>query len=57
MTIPPATPLTIVLGVDLKSVGYLNPPAKSSNWALIASTYQHKITSQVKESRTAPLHY
>ena len=56
MAIPPAILLTMISGVDLESVGYLNPAAESTNWALLASTYQHKITSQVEKLHTARLH-
>ena len=56
MAIPPAILLTMISGVDLESVGYPNPAAKSANWALLANTYQHKITSQVEKPHTAPLH-
>ena len=56
MAIPPAILLTIISGVDLESVGYPNPAATSTNWALLASTYQHKITSQVEKLHTAPFH-
>ena len=53
MAIPPAILLTILSGVDLGSLGYPNPAAKSTDWVLVAATYQHRITSQV-ESRMPP---
>ena len=53
MAIPPAILLTIQSGVDLDALGYPNPATKSTDWALVAATYQHRITSQV-ESRMRP---
>lgn len=50
MAIPPAILLTILSGVDLESVGYPNPAATSTDLALVAASYQHKVTSQVESS-------
>ena len=56
MAISPPILLILISGVDLESVGYPNPAAQSANWAIIAGTYQHKISSQVEKLHTAPLH-
>ena len=57
VAVPPAILLTLVSGVDLESVGYPNPAAEGTDWAVLAGTYQHKITSQVYKLHTAPLRW
>lgn len=49
IAIPRAILLTIVSGAALKSVAYPNLTAKNADLALVTSTYQHKITSQVEK--------
>ena len=49
VAIPRAILLTIISGATLKSVGFPNPTAKNADLALVTSTYQHKITSQVEK--------
>ena len=57
MAIPTAILLTILSGVDLESVGYPNPAATSTDLALFAGTYQHRVTSQVEKLHAAPFHW
>lgn len=49
IAVPPAILLTILSGAALKSVGYPNTTAKNADLALVTSTYEHKITSQVEK--------